>query len=268
MSHSGIRPQWAFALVQFLLLIFVLATRPKRLILSDMKKREWVSVVCRFGGLSSLCALCLAFAGCATNAYQKSDATAQSLQHASFTVQAESRALHLTLQSLKDLVGTPGADLKPQFKKFSSALDSLIKESERNDKADQEIAERSLTYFKAWDKEMESMSFEAVRVKSQARRTEAASDFQRVHQRYLEAQSVMQPLLAYLEDIRKALRTDLTQHGLEAIKPIVANADENAGKVQVALTKLSSELNASGTRLSSFAFQTASRPPNTTANTK
>jgi hypothetical protein len=207
----------------------------------------------------------MALMGCATSGYQKSDATARSLQHASYTVQAESRALHLTLQNLKDLVNTPGADLKPQFNKFSAALDWLNKESERNDKADREIADRSADYFKAWDKQMESMSFEAVRAKSQARRTEAANDFQRVHQRYLEAQGVMQPLLAYLEDIRKALGSDLTQHGLEALKPIVANADENAGKVQSALTRLSSELSASGTRLSSFSFQTAGRATNNTS---
>lgn len=215
------------------------------------------SVVCRFGAMVFMCAVCVGIAGCATTGYQKSDATARSLQQASYTVQAESRALSVTLQNLKNLVNTPGTDLKPQFKKYSGALDSLIKESERNDKADREIAQRSADYFKAWDKELETMSFDAVRTKSQARRNEAGSDFQRVHQRYVEAQSVMQPLLAYLEDIRKALRTDLTQHGLESLKPIVANADDNSAKVQLALTKLSSELSASGTRLSSYTFQTA-----------
>jgi len=231
-------------------------------------KKKCLSVASRFAGTFSLCALGFSFAGCATSGYQKSDATAQSLQHASYTVQAESRALHPTLQNLKDLVNSPGADLKPQFKKFNASLDWLIKESQRNDQADREIADRSANYFKAWDKEMESMSFEAVRVKSQARRTEAANDFQLVHQRYLEAQGVMQPLLAYLEDIRKALRTDLTQHGLEALRPIVTNADENAVKVQLALTKLSSELTASGTRLSSFSFQTASRGASNTSSVK
>ena len=221
-------------------------------------KRLCLSFICCGCAALSWCLLGFALAGCATSGYQKSDATAHSLQHASYTVQAESRALSLTLQNLKGLVDTPGADLKPQFKKFSVSLDWLIKESDRNDKADREIADRSAAYFKAWDKEMETMSFEAVRSKSQARRTEAANDFQRVHQRYLEAQNVMQPLLSYLEDVRKALGTDLTQHGLEALKPIVANADENAGKVQLALTRLSSELSASGTRLSSYHFQTAS----------
>jgi hypothetical protein len=235
-----------------------------RLIVNDMKT-FCMSFVCRRGVGLSLCLLPLALAGCATTGYQKSDAAARSLQRASYTVQAESRALSLTLQNLKSLVDTPGADLKPQFKKFNAALDWLIKESDRNDKADREIADRSAAYFKAWDKEMETMSFEAVRSKSQGRRTEAANDFQRVHQRYLEAQNVMQPLLSYLEDVRKALGTDLTQHGLEALKPIVVNADENAGKVQLALTKLSSELSACGTRLSSFHFQPASRATNNTS---
>jgi hypothetical protein len=220
-------------------------------------KKESLSLICRSGEMLLICAAGFGITGCATSGYQKGDATARSLQQASYTVQTESRALSLTVQNLKNLVNTPGTDLKPQFKKYSASLDSLLKESQRNDKTDREITDLSADYFKSWDKELETMSFDAVRTKSQARRTEAANDFQRVHQRYVEAQTVMQPLLAYLEDIRKALRTDLTQHGLEALKPIVANADDNSAKVQVALTRLSSELSASGTRLSSYTFQTA-----------
>ena len=104
------------------------------------------------------------------------------------------------------------------------------------------------------------MSYEVVRQRSQGRKAEVTNDFARVHQRYLDAQAVMQPLLSYLEDIRKALSADLTQRGLEAMKPIAAHADENAGKVQLALSRLSNELSASGSRFSSFVFQTAPRP--------
>src|SRR5438270_12173730 len=81
---------------------------------SQRMKMRCLSVTCRVGGASLLCAIGMALMGCATSGYQTSDATARSLQHASYTVQAESRALHLTLQNLKDLVNTPGADLKPQ----------------------------------------------------------------------------------------------------------------------------------------------------------
>jgi uncharacterized lipoprotein YehR (DUF1307 family) len=229
-----------------------------RTILKTMNA-TWSSVVYRMSSASALGIFCLSLSGCATAGYNKSDATARSLQRASYEVQVESRALNSTLHTLSELVNSPGADLKPQFRRFSAALDSLVASSERNDKADVEITKRSAAYFQAWDKEISTMNYEAVRSKSQARRAEATTDFQKVHQRYLEAQGVMQPLLSYLEDIRKALSADLTQHGLEALKPIVGNANQNADKVQVALTKLSSELGDTGTRLSSYVFQNAAR---------
>ena len=204
-----------------------------------------------------LLTLCAGLSGCATAGYRKSDATARSLHHASQEVQAESRALNLTVQTLGEMVNKPGADLKPQFHRFDVAFNWLIKEVDRNEKADRQIERRSADYFKAWDNQISLMTYEAVRTKSQARKAEAMNDFQNVHQRYVETQVVMQPLLAYLEDIRKALSADLTQRGLEALKPVAANANQNAEKVQTALAKLASELSATGTRLSSFAFQNA-----------
>src|SRR5436190_1960487 len=197
--------------------------------------------------------------GCATSGYHKSDATARSLQYASWEVTAESRALDLTVRNLNELINRPGADLKPQFRRFSGALDRLIKEAARNDRADVAIARKSSEYFETWDKELAAMNYEVVRQRSQARKAEVTNDFATVHQRYLDAQAVMQPLLSYLEDIRKAVSADLTQRGLEAMKPIAAHADENAAKVQVALSRLSDELSASGRRFSSFVFQTTPR---------
>ncbi len=61
----------------------------------------------------------------------------------------------------------------------------------------------------------------------------------------------------YLQDIRRALRSDLTPGGLAAVKNVVTKADENAGKVQTALGRLATDLNASGTRMSSVVVQNA-----------
>ena len=195
--------------------------------------------------------------GCATAGYKKSDAAAHSLQTASREVTAESRALELTLHTLNDLVNQPGADLKPQFKRFSTALDKLLAASDRNERSEREIAKKSEAYFQAWDEEMATMNYEVVRSNSQARKAQATNDFHNVHQRYVEAQTAMRPLLSYLVDIRKALSADLTQKGLDSIKPIVKNAEENSAKVQLALGRLTNELNASGSRLASYAYQSA-----------
>ena len=61
---------------------------------------------------------------------------------------------------------------------------------------------------------------------------EVAHRFETVSQSYQEAQTVVQPLIDYFEDIRRALNSDLTRGGLAAVKDIVGNADDNAAKVQ------------------------------------
>lgn len=221
-----------------------------------MRLNKLISILAGGGKASAIVCAGLWLAGCATAGYTKGDATARSLQRASYEVTGESRALDTAIQSLRDLVEKPGADLKPQYQQYSAALDRLIASAERNHRADQQISQRSAAYFQAWDKQLESMNYEVVREHSLARKAEATNDFESVHQRYVEAQTVMQPFLAYLQDIRRALNADLTQRGLEELKPIVANADENAAKVQTALSKLSNELAASGGRLSSYAYQT------------
>ena len=72
-----------------------------------------------------------------------------------------------------------------------------------------------------------------------------------------EVQGVVQPLIGYLQDIRRALNADLTSGGLESVKSIATNANENAGKVQTALKQLASDLTLSSARVSSIVAQNA-----------
>src|SRR5438552_14019335 len=61
--------------------------------------------------------------GCTTTGYKRSDAAARSLDAAAVQVQVQRQALGATMESLQDLVKQPAADLKPQFARFSGALD-------------------------------------------------------------------------------------------------------------------------------------------------
>jgi hypothetical protein len=82
-----------------------------------------------------------------------------------------------------------------------------------------------------------------------------------VHERYQKTQQVVQPLIAYLQDLHKALGADLTQAGLVSMKGIADNAGTNAARVQVALNALSAELTDSGSRLPSFALKAPGHSP-------
>jgi uncharacterized coiled-coil protein SlyX len=211
--------------------------------------------------LALLCA-----AGCRTTGYKKSDAAGRSLQKAAMEVQAETREIDVTLAALNDLVSKPEADLKPQFQRFSSALKRLTESAEQTDRTRLRMEEKSAEYFEAWDQQAAGIHYGKVREQTEARRAEVTNRFHAVNSRYLEAQAVVWPLITYFNDIRTALSVDLTAAGLDSVKDIVSNADQNARKVQTALGRLTDELTTSSTALSST-LPRNSPPPSQEAET-
>ena len=199
--------------------------------------------------------------GCSSTPYRKGDAAAMSLQDGAADVQGQSRALEVTMGTLDDLVNKPEMDLKPQFKRFSKAVDVLAAYARRNNRSEARIAKKSGAYFEEWNKQVASMNYDVVRERSQTRKNEVTKYLDSVDQRYREAQDAMGPLLSYLYDVRKALDNDLTPSGVESIKPIAGKARDNADKVQLALGRLTTELTASGNRMSSVVYQNANLTP-------
>jgi hypothetical protein len=195
----------------------------------------------------------VAVAGCRTPGYKKGDAAARSSLSAAGEVQAQSRALDSTLAALGGMVSQPGEDLRPRFAHFSNSLDDLIKCADRVEKAGQRLEQRSVAYLAAWENELSTMTYEVIRSQSDARKMYVARQMSDLQQRYDETSEVVRPLIAYLEDIRKALRSDLTLGGVESIRTIAGKADDNVRKVQVALARLADELAQSSIQISSAA---------------
>ena len=211
-----------------------------------------VRQVARVFQVSMCAAAAVSICGCASNNYKLADSAGASLHKAAVEIQAESRAIDVTLVRLDDLVNKPGPDLKPQFGKFSASLDRLVAASKRAEKSAEVAHQKSAAYFQNWDKETTTIKFEAVRDQSVSRKTQVSDDFNTVNQRYRENQAVIEPLISYLQDIRTALSTDLTVGGINSVKGLAANAEQNARKVQTALAQLSDELSSSGARMSSI----------------
>jgi hypothetical protein len=207
--------------------------------------------------ITSLAFAILWCAGCASTGYDKSDVAAQSLQKAAADVQAESVAFDATLGALNDLVTKPATDLKPQFQRFNEALDWLVKSAQRAANSTRQMEQKHAAYIETWNKEIAGMNYEYIRTRSEERKKEVTNGFDDVSRRAHEAESAVQPLITYLQDIRKALSADLTIGGLEAVKEIANHAEENTGKVRVALANLSKELTAASARMSSVAVQNA-----------
>jgi hypothetical protein len=202
--------------------------------------------------------------GCHSTGYKKADVAGKGLQTGAAEVQTESQALQQTMQALDNLVNHPAPDLKPQFVHFSHSLDWLNTCAKRTDATAKRIEKKNAAYLAAWNKQLSEMTYDYIRNQSEARKNEVTQHLEAVDQRYTEAQSAVQPLIDYLEDIRRALSIDLTAGGLEAAKPIVAKAGDNAGKLQTALANLAGELNDSGARISTLVEQHPTPQSNST----
>lgn len=200
---------------------------------------------------SALALALLWLAGCESTGYQKGALAAKSLDTAAVEVAAESAQLETAISSLEDLVNKPAGDLKPQLQRFSLSLDQLVAAAHKTQATGQLMAQKNAAYFAVWRQQDTTMTSGIIRSNSEARLTEVTNHFQTIDQRYQEAQKSVQPLIAYLRDLRTALSADLTANGLDSQKAIVANATQEAGKVKAALGELSSELAASSTRMSS-----------------
>lgn len=203
--------------------------------------------------------------GCHSTGYKKADIAGKGLQNGAAEVQIESQALQDTMQALDSLVNKPAPDLKPQFVHFSKSLDWLKASAKKTDSTANHMKKKNAAYLEAWNKQLNEMSYDYIRKQSETRKNEVSQRLQAVDQRYSEAQSTVQPLIDYLEDIRRALSIDLTIAGLEVAKPIVAKAADNAGKLQTALANLAGELNDSGARISTLVEQKSAPAPQSNA---
>ena len=189
--------------------------------------------------------------GCSTTVYKQGDRTAGSAQVAAMDVQSESQALAGTMATLNDLVEKPSPDLKPQFQHFSTALDGLAAALKRADVARNHLVRSNATFVAAWEKQLTTITNSDVRSRSEARKTDVSNQFDAVNKGYAQAQDALRSLTGYLQDIRKALSTDLTPSGVEAVKRLVSDANTTASKVQSDLAQASTDLNAFSAQMSS-----------------
>ncbi len=189
--------------------------------------------------------------GCSSTGYKKSDAAASRLHEAAGAVQLESRNLEATMTALNDMTNSPSGDLRPQFQRFSSALDGLISSSKHSRGSTTNLDKKRAAYFEAWDKELVKTNDPEIRKRGQARQAEVSQQFDSTTRRYREAQDALVPLVGYLQDIRKALSADLTSAGLQSAKPSISSANEQAAKVQPQLTQSAADLDALSASMSS-----------------
>ncbi len=189
-------------------------------------------------------------AGCSSSGYQKGAATGASLQKASQRIANTQMQLDGALSALTDLTSNPGADLLPQFKSFTVAVSRLTKSSESLSAASAKIQTLGQAYFEKWDQQAATIQNEDIRSRSVARKAEVSERFDRIRANYEKARTSFTPLISDLNDIQRALSTDLTADGIKAVAPLATKANQSAQPLHESLGKLAEDFSALGTAMS------------------
>lgn len=200
---------------------------------------------------SSIAAVVLLMAGCASHGYQKAGDTSTTIEKTARNIHKGNGQIDAVLFALSGLVNSPAADIKPQFDKFDSAvkkLDSLAKDV--NDEASAMQAQGA-DYFRTWDEELAKIQNEDIRARSSDRKTAVAASFDKVRVSYVQTKASFIPFMSDLKDIRTALATDLTAGGVASIKGVANKANENVTPLRESLTDLEADFKALGIALSS-----------------
>ncbi len=203
--------------------------------------------------LPNLAALALAaalIAGCSSTGYDKASDTASSLQKAAEGIDQSSNQVEAVLTALSDLANNPGADLKPQYKKFDTSVSTLFSTAEDVASAATGMKEKGNDYFKSWDEQLAQIKNEDIKHRSAERRLEVQKRFTDVKRSYLESSDAFKPFMSDLKDIRTVLSTDLTVGGVASIKGVAGKADKDAVPLRSALGKLSADFKALGVSMS------------------
>lgn len=201
--------------------------------------------------LATLVVPILLGAGCATPGYQQGDKTADSAQKASNKIGVIGGEIDAALAALADLTTKPAADLRPQFKTFTSAHDKLMASAKAIKSQTEAMNSRGATYFAQWDKELAKITSDDIRTRATDRRTAMADKFDRVKSSYEEVRANFVIVGDNLKDIRTLLNADLTRGGVRSIGDIVPRTQGEADKLKTALAKLANDYQALSVALSS-----------------
>ena len=198
--------------------------------------------------------------GCASRGYEQGDAAADGMRKAAMEVEAESAALDQAVAAMNTMVNEPVPDLRVGFRTYSQSLDRLIAAARRTESTGRKMEAKSALYLATWSRQLQDIDYGHIREVSDARWVEVTNRVEAINRRYRESQAAVQPLVSYLSDIRTALGADLTTAGLDSMKGVAQNAQNNVSKVQTSLDALAAELTNSSARLSSVAYQAPRGP--------
>lgn len=171
-----------------------------------------------------------------------------SIQAAADTILEARGHVNMSLAALRNLTERPG-DIPAQFKVVQKQLEALSVSAAEITAAADAMRVKGDAYLTEWTKQIAGIGDADLRAAAFGRRAEVSGKLQAIFLRYQDVKADFAPFRRNLADIQRALGTDLSPKGLDAVKPFVAKADASAVPLKESLSKLADEFRAVGLSL-------------------
>ncbi len=194
----------------------------------------------------------LSVGACATTQVDRKQATEQKARDVSGDVWATNNQIDATMMSLNNMMSADGTQLQQAFDRYSNEVDRLKKQAEVITKDGAFMRTEGEAYLSAWQKQNNDIQNQDLRDNSEDGRRVVKDRTTKVQGAYDSAQTSLDRLLRNLDDVRTALRNDLTERGIKGVSQtnVVQRAQQNAEAAKNNLQQVQSDSSALADALS------------------
>ncbi|MEO8629940.1 MAG: DUF2959 family protein [Betaproteobacteria bacterium] len=207
----------------------------------------------------------LALSACAANQIERKQEAAQSARDVSGDIRATNAQIDATLASLDSLMSADGSQLQPAFDRYSADVARMRTQAERINGDAADMRKQSQAYLTNWEKQHNEIQNQEVRNTSEQRRQTVMDRVQTVQASYDGSRTSLDQFIRNLDDVRIALRNDLTARGAAAIAQtnVVKNAHTNGNNVKNSLQEVQNGSTALAERMAPSAPVSSGNPAST-----
>ena len=142
------------------------------------------------------------FSGCSSGS-KKGMQAATALEGSAARIEKARVQVKETLESMNQLVNTPKADPRGQFKDFTKNVNELESLSKNATDTATEMQDKGDEYFAQWEKDIKKIKNEEIRESGAARRAERLAQFKRIQAAYGNVKTSAAP---FMNDLRTSAR--------------------------------------------------------------
>ena len=193
-------------------------------------------------------------AGCASDSGGRTDESKKAVESMHGTRQQLVKAKQEVQQANAALDKlAAGGNIAQSYSQFTKEVADVKAEGERARARAQDMRARGQQYVANWEKETSQISSPELRAGADQRRAKVKQNYEQISASARAARDAYEPYLRDLQDIQRALASDLTPAGVDAARPAIEKAKAEGETLQQRLDESIARLDEVGGSMSSSA---------------